>query len=275
MEIQYLGTAAAEAMPALFCDCENCQKAKKLGGRNIRTRSQALVNGKLLIDYPCDSYAHFLANQIDLQDIEACIITHVHEDHFYERDFYYPRPHCYSTPREDWKGFELYGSEDMKEPLAPILKDGPMVYPHYIKPYEPFSTGSFMITAMKAKHGTPHPYIYLISDGEKTMLYCHDSGPIFEENWAYMEKNHIHLDLASLDCTSGTTPHMTYESHMAFYQNKEFKEEAIRRGLADEKTVFVLNHFSHNGPNTVYDDMVPIVLMDGFLTSYDGMKVQF
>lgn len=32
MEIQYLGTAAAEGLPALFCDCETCRKARNIGG---------------------------------------------------------------------------------------------------------------------------------------------------------------------------------------------------------------------------------------------------
>ena len=32
MEIQYLGTAAAEGWPALFCDCDICHRARKEGG---------------------------------------------------------------------------------------------------------------------------------------------------------------------------------------------------------------------------------------------------
>ena len=58
MKIQYLGTAAAEGYPALFCECENCTKAKQLGGKNIRSRSQALIDDKLLIDYNADTNLH-------------------------------------------------------------------------------------------------------------------------------------------------------------------------------------------------------------------------
>lgn len=43
MKITYLGTAAAEGFPAMFCNCEYCREAKKLGGKNIRTRSQAII----------------------------------------------------------------------------------------------------------------------------------------------------------------------------------------------------------------------------------------
>lgn len=44
MEIQYLGTAAAEGWPALFCDCEICRKARKTGGKELRTRTQSTVD---------------------------------------------------------------------------------------------------------------------------------------------------------------------------------------------------------------------------------------
>jgi len=40
MKFQYLGTAAAEGWPALFCNCDNCEKARKAGGKNIRIRTQ-------------------------------------------------------------------------------------------------------------------------------------------------------------------------------------------------------------------------------------------
>lgn len=42
MKITYYGTAAGEAWPGVFCRCELCEKARALGGRNIRTRSRAV-----------------------------------------------------------------------------------------------------------------------------------------------------------------------------------------------------------------------------------------
>ena len=42
MKLQYLGTAAAEGWPALFCTCDNCARARAAGGKNIRTRRKAL-----------------------------------------------------------------------------------------------------------------------------------------------------------------------------------------------------------------------------------------
>ena len=52
MKIRYLGTAAAEGWPALFCSCPICAQARAEGGKNLRTRTQAILDGELLIDFP-------------------------------------------------------------------------------------------------------------------------------------------------------------------------------------------------------------------------------
>ena len=58
MKYTFYGTAAAEAIPGIFCECEACKRAWKLGGRNIMTRSQSVVDGILGIDFSADSYMH-------------------------------------------------------------------------------------------------------------------------------------------------------------------------------------------------------------------------
>lgn len=83
MKIKYLGTAAAEGVPGLFCECEICKKSRELGGRNIRTRSQAIIDDRLLIDFPADTYMHFLKYNLPMAKIKSCIITHSHTDHLY------------------------------------------------------------------------------------------------------------------------------------------------------------------------------------------------
>ena len=69
MKIKYLGTAAYEGIPSLFCECETCKKARAFKGKNIRTRSQALINDDLLIDFPPDTLVHANTYGIDFQRI--------------------------------------------------------------------------------------------------------------------------------------------------------------------------------------------------------------
>ena len=77
MIVKYLGTGAAEGIPAVFCHCDVCQYARKHKGRNIRTRAQALIDGKLLLDFGPDTYMHSLQYDINLADIEVCFIPSV------------------------------------------------------------------------------------------------------------------------------------------------------------------------------------------------------
>lgn len=77
---------AAEGIPALFCNCPLCTYAREHHKREVRTRSQALIDEKLLIDFPADSYKHALENEIDLSAISYLLITHSHDDHFYPMD---------------------------------------------------------------------------------------------------------------------------------------------------------------------------------------------
>jgi phosphoribosyl 1,2-cyclic phosphate phosphodiesterase len=66
MKFKYLGTAAAEGFPAMFCDCEYCMEARKRKGKNIRTRSQSIINEDLLIDLPADTYIHAINNDLEM-----------------------------------------------------------------------------------------------------------------------------------------------------------------------------------------------------------------
>ena len=51
--------------------------------------------------------------------------------------------------------------------------------------------------------------------------------------------------------------------------------EFIQEGIADENTVFILNHFSHNSKDVLYDDFVEIAKEHDFLITYDGMVYEF
>ena len=82
MKFTYLGTAAAEGFPAIFCNCKFCNRARQIGGKNIRTRSQALINDDFLLDIPSDTYAHSLNFDVRLDKIKYLLITHSHSDHF-------------------------------------------------------------------------------------------------------------------------------------------------------------------------------------------------
>ena len=70
MKLTFLGTAAAEGMPALWCECPTCAEAKKLGGKEIRRRCSYLLDGDTLIDFGPDAFWQSIEFNIDLTAID-------------------------------------------------------------------------------------------------------------------------------------------------------------------------------------------------------------
>lgn len=273
MKFQFLGTAAAEGIPALWCDCEVCRRSRAAGGRAFRTRSQAIIDNQLLIDFPADTYAHFLKNNLDLIDVKNVLITHSHSDHLYATDISMLAPGFACVP----EGYHLnfYGSDKVGELVKPKVERIPKLASFTeVKAFEPLEVGGYEVTPLKAIHDTnAGPLFYMISDGKKTVLYAHDTHYFCDEVWDYFTKVQPKFDLVSLDCTNVLSP-MTYIGHMSFTENKQVRDEFIAKGYATDSTVFVSNHFSHNGKGAFYDDFVVTAAKDGFLVSYDGMIIE-
>ena len=270
MKLTFLGTAAAEGFPAVFCNCEFCREARREGGKSIRTRSQALVNSDLLIDLPADTYYHFLNNGIVADGIKYLLITHPHSDHFYPDELEMRQPpfaHAMKSPR-----LTLVCAEK----TAKLIKvNAQTVDPCIIREYETVVLGDYEITALPARHmrAGDTPYIYIIK-GEKTLLYAHDTGYLLDGVFEYIGKNGIRLDMISLDCTNVTLTIGDDGGHMGLENNVRVLERLRSIGAVTENTVAYVNHFSHNG-NPLHSRLVPIAKELGFEVSYDGLTVEF
>lgn len=275
MKFQFLGTAAAEGIPAMFCVCENCNKSRVIGGRALRTRSQAIIDDKLLIDFPQDALAHILACDIHMDKVEHCIITHTHSDHFYAPDIRMLEPGFANMP--DNYHLTFYGTDKVgkfvNEQCEIQLNKSNVCEFKEVKAFDVFMAGKYTITVLPAIHDPASgPVIYQISDGAKNVLYAHDTHYFDESVWEYWAKEKTYFHLVSLDCCNACKP-LTYVGHMGLAENIQVRERMLKEGYADEKTIFVCNHFSHNGYNVVYDEFVPIAAKEGFQVSYDGMII--
>ena len=276
MIFKFLGTAAAEGIPAVFCECEACTIARKRGGKHIRTRSQAIINDDFLIDLNADTYIHFLNNNIVGSKIKNCIVTHNHSDHFYPAELVMRLP-SFGT-KKTVKKLNIYGSETVGKAMsAELFRDRNYNTIGFtaVSPAVSFETDGYKITPLKAIHDIASgPLIYLIERNGKTIFYGNDTNFFDESVWEYLKENKIHLDLVTLDCTEADVPVMSYIGHMNLNDNVKIKERLIELGCADEKTIFVCNHFSHNGKDVSYDEFKKIAEEKGFLVSYDGMTIE-
>ena len=273
MKIQYLGTAAAEGWPALFCNCEMCKQAAKLGGKNIRTRSQAIVDNKILIDFPADTYAHMLQYRIDLPSIHTLLVTHSHIDHWYPEDLM-RRSKRFATAIDET--LHIYGNDAVYEELTQVAKrvgDGykdVRIEYHIVKEFEPFEAEGYEIVPLKANHKPgENCYIYMISKDGQSLLYGHDTGYFPEETWAYIKDKQF--DMVSLDCTMISIK--AGINHMGILDNIEVVNQLKALGCVKEHTKYVVNHFSHNG-KMLHDELETTARKNGFIASYDGMIVE-
>lgn len=278
MKLRYLGTAAAEGWPAVFCRCEHCDRARKAGGRNIRTRSQALINDDMLIDFPPDANMHMLQNNIDYSGIKYLIVTHPHSDHFAPLDLafrdedYYAHNLTEQTlvlagPQKVIDAYDNYFSRFSDERRCKYITT------RVLENYVTYEFGGYKVTPLRANHmGGADACCYYITDGEKHLLYLHDTGMLFDDVWEYLENNKIKADMVSLDCTYVTLP--SFGGHLGLDSCKVTRDMMKEKGILNENSIVCINHFSHNGV-AIYDELVPIAEKDGFLTSYDGMDVEF
>ncbi|MBE6646048.1 MAG: MBL fold metallo-hydrolase [Ruminococcaceae bacterium] len=276
MKIKFLGTAAAEGIPALFCDCAVCQNARKVGGKEIKTRSQAIVDDKILIDFPADTYMHALYGGLDLVSVRHCIITHGHMDHLYERDFWCRNPGI-GNGSVDGTVMDVYMTEATRNIASAYYEkqvDKDRVRLNTIKAYEPFEIEDYRIIPLRAYHDpSTEPVFYIIEHGEKTMLYANDTGYFFDEVWEYLSKYERQFDFVSLDCTGMMLENYRH-GHMGLTVDAEVVEKLREIGRCDDNTVVYVNHFSHNGKAT-HEELVGHAAKYGFGVTYDGCEVEF
>ena len=274
MKIKYLGTGAYEGVPSLFCGCRVCRESIAKGGRNLRTRSQAILNDELLIDFPPDTVVHSHQHKLDWEKIEHCIITHNHSDHLYAEDLIMASK-GFSHPH---KTFTVHATSSAYNKMDQIVFgmvnkknwEGLLDY-KLISPCEKFSIGNYEILPLPANH-SGDPVFYAIKWGNRNMLYAHDTGYFPESAWELLKSGGV-FDLVSLDCT-GCYSAKYRDGHMCVDVCLEVKERMKKEGMITDETIIVLNHFSHNGGET-YDELVEVATPLGLTVSYDGLEIEF
>ena len=278
MKITHLGTAAAERIPALFCRCDLCRHAARSGGKEVRTQSQAVIDGHVLLDLPGDTYLHYLRGGLDLPAVDSLLITHWHSDHFYGEDLAY-RMGGYALDNPTL--LTVYGSATVRGfyDRAFFLEqryDDTRLRFVTVRPGDVFELpGGYECRAFEANHG--HHFgdclFYAVTHEGRSMLYAHDTGFFPERTWDLLRDCGLRFDYVSLDCTHALAGDVEERVHMGFEGDLRTRDRMVALGIADERTVFVANHFSHNGRAT-YAELEDFAAAHGFVASYDGMTTE-
>jgi len=277
MEAKYLGTAAAERIPGMFCDCDVCRRALRQGGKNIMTQSQVLIDNELLVDFSGDTYYHFMKLGRTLHDIENILITHSHIDHFTFESFALRiKGNAHNVRSEKlrfftsrgviqkvWECLSVRGNKKLDR-IPEVIEFVPLEY------YRTVRIGNHMVTPLPSEHaGEEESYIFLIERDGKTMFYGNDTGFFDDHIDKWLVDNGKHIDLLSLDCTKGDHPY-TYKTHMGMAEGRAIADRFLAAGLIDEQTKLYYTHFSHNC-GMIHDELEDAAKKYGFCVTYDGL----
>lgn len=276
MKLTLLGTAACEGIPSLFCNCDICSAARAAGGREVRTRSQALVNTDVLIDFPADTYAHMTQHRIDASAIGHVLITHSHADHFYPHEIMNRADHlAYGmvSPR-----IVFYCSETVRDVFEYLMREhhGAGFHRYFemkvVAPFEPFEFSGYTVTPLPAVHTSPEQsLIYLIENG-KSVLYGTDTAYFDPRIIPYLKNSGKTLDTVCLDCTRGLSV-PDNGRHMNIDEVVALKNELTKEGVIHANTKVIATHFSHNGKGLA-KDLEESLAPHGIIAAYDGLSVE-
>lgn len=282
MKLKYTGTAAAEAIPALFCECPVCEKARAALGKDLRCRSGMVIDDTLMVDLPPDIYFSSIRQGLYLPGIRDILITHTHADHMDAEELLYRDSRVFCTKKAN-APLGLYGNGQAGKKLESVLaeyfrKDLPDVVYRQVHGLTPFAVQDYTVTPLPANHKPDEEaFIYMIEKDGKALLYGNDTGVLPEITKEYIEKTKPYFRAVNLDATMGfmRIPH----SHMGFAQIAGIRAWLREIGCADENTVFVATHFSHNGllkdgVPYLHADLVSLPELDGFTVAYDGMELE-
>lgn len=283
-----LGSAAAEGIPAFFCNCRVCREAAARGGREIRGRTSYNFGGVLQIDYGPDILQAFQRFHPRLNAMRHLLVTHAHEDHLAPAELWC-RCNGFRRIPEGEPPLVIHGSNPVIQrinrdaaPTLTSMKGRSRLLPamnvafHEIAPFQIFELPDIGATVrtFAADHAPDLiPMIFIVTLGGRSVLIGNDTGPFPEETKEALRalRGKVHLDIAVLDCCGALLPNWN-NSHMCADSDLATFAELEAWGLVDHATIKVVNHFSHNG-NATHEDLCRFFEPKGIVVGYDGLEL--
>jgi phosphoribosyl 1,2-cyclic phosphate phosphodiesterase len=265
VRLLFLGTAAAEAYPAAFCGCENCERARRNGGRDLRHRSSLLVDDDLLIDLGPDIMHAALAYNLRLYHLRTVLVTHAHADHFDTGILRWRRPGFRATeplPLAVYGPAEVAAAVEGMEHFAEVD-----VKAVAVGAYQRFAVEGAEVWSFPARHGTEAPLIYAVARGGAKLLYACDTGDPGDEVWGALAEHQF--DAIIMEETMGTGQSRL---HTNIDEIAAHRERALKDGFLKPDGRFIATHFSH-GNNPAHAELSSVLGSFGVEAAYDGMEV--
>ena len=271
MEVLFLGSAAAEGWPAPFCSCHGCREARKLGGKDIRSRAGALIDNVVKIDYGPDVVGQLQRVGRDLTSVSTLLFTHEHDDHCVPSELQF-RQRGFVTDDTVLPPLTIYGNRHVLGKLKREHPDPAKLEASYGTMLEPFKTvrtaDDTAVLPLPASH-TEGALLLRIERAGKRLLWGHDTGLFPRETMKALAG--VPLDVAVFDCTYGPAD-TDQRNHMGFSGVLGTVADLRANGAVTPSTKLVATHFSHNG-GMLHNELVEYFTPHGIIAAYDGMVI--
>jgi len=253
VKIHFLGTGAAEGIPAIGCDCDHCTRARNEGGKLARERNAilfSLPDYELLID--CAPDIRSLVNKYRITNLDGILATRSRYDHIGGIKEFEWWPGQLDFLAEDTL-FETIKREHWTEELDAVM---------FHIPYYPGSSlyfSGFSIVPFAARRQRP---IFGISvkEGETRVVYTSDT-PVRLTNYA--RRAMWNCDLLIINTPTFDT---ILENHITTLEAIELKDRVGAREM-------ILTYINHG--NMPHDELEKFVRqVRGVTVAYDGMMLE-
>jgi phosphoribosyl 1,2-cyclic phosphate phosphodiesterase len=263
-----LGTGAADGMPAFFGATDMSEQLRQLGGKDLRTRSGAVIDGILKIDFGPDTYVQAAQQGLRPADWQWVIVTHSHFDHFDAGQLQYCLPPF--VPIEAGTP-EVFGNAAVQEELTRAFSSADLITTHEIHSFETFQAGEYFVTPISSYHKLDEDSInFMIERDGKRILYATDTGVYQEPTWEFIKG--MRFDAVVIECTDGFNP-SDYWGHLSCDEVLHMIERMRDLACVDDATKVVTTHHSEGGGAT-HEALESFFAPHGITVGYDGMAFE-
>ena len=284
VKITFLGIAAAEGYPDPFCRCDNCEGARRVGGKALRKRASVLIDDDFLIDLGPDLLPASQMHNAPLTNVAYAVQTHPHDDHFFPDNFIYRTDRClvddapqlqYAVSPYVARLFKEFGArsfrseDDLGRNHFPSFKVD-LVIQHE---WDTVTLGPYTVLAIPAVHapGMQARIFAIRKNDGPAFLYGTDTAPMPSGVWERVAQEGWSFQTVALDCTHGirnnSTVHHSSESMLVEMQRMR------SAGVITDDTRLIAHHFAHHS-NQLPDELDRFAQERGYEAAWDGMVIE-
>jgi phosphoribosyl 1,2-cyclic phosphate phosphodiesterase len=267
MKVLLMGTGGADGIPSFYGGTRVDQHARTYRGKDIRSRSAALIDDVLKIDLGPDTLSQIQNLGLDARHWTSLFITHSDDDHLCLSELQYA---MFPFVEEIQLNYAIFGNTSVCKKISERYPKWP-IETHCLAPFVQEEHLGYLVTPILANHSQDEMcFNFIFEKNGKKFLYATDTGYYSEETFAFLEGKQIHAMV--VECSDGL--HKTpYVGHMDIVQCVELVTRIREsKGLTLNAPVYTTHHTS-NGDAT-HEELTQILAPYRIKPGHDGLTFE-